>query len=265
MSNTSKIMIGCFLSVLLVAGVIVGVVGYLGYSVYSTANQISVQATRLETINTTYPFTKPAPTAALDQKRFNEYMALRDDLQKELAKLPTILKLMNIMKDPNNPANNQDFGITDAFGMMGQIADVMEVFSNQLEKNKMSFDEYNYYKKAMLGMLYQSAKQGDSEAQSLFNEIEKIALQQTGGKPTNWAVQGQNFSPTLSLLGIDESTTQYSAQELQVLKNRFAQLKENLTLVALEALFMQQVQEQMEAQMKHQNSGAPISFPQVTK
>lgn len=255
MSNVAKIAIGCFTVGAIVILLIVGVVGYFGYTTFNSMNQIGTQGTRLETLNTTYPFSPPTANSAIDQKRFAEFMVIRAELETELSKNKFLSEIMKSMSDPNYQPN---IGVSDTLEMMSQIGDVLKLLGDTLEQNQMSLDEYNYYRTTMVELVYQSALQGDKGSQNLINTLEK-ALADQNIRQTNWQNPQANTFGLGNVMSFDPDK-QFQLYELELVDQYKDQLTKSFSYLGWESIFMISYQNQLAIQNGQTPGIAPPTF-----
>ncbi|MGF1571635.1 MAG: hypothetical protein ACFCU1_01020 [Sumerlaeia bacterium] len=255
MSNTKKIILGCSIFAAVVIILVIGIFGYVGYSLYSVGAGIEKQNARLQQLNTTYAFAEPAATAPLDQTRFTEYLQLREDIFAELKNNPTIKKFADAMNNSNAQAN-QDLGAMDVFSMIGQIEPILEILANQLEKNQMSMNEFAYWKEDLVKLLYQSAAEGNVESQQIFNDLEKLVSSQSGTGVTTWNSGNQTPNAYLSIFGITQMPN-FTEADLQIIEARLSEVKNDIPVLFIEFIFMQELNNQIQNQQFNSQTNQP--------
>ncbi|MCX7045845.1 MAG: hypothetical protein NTX50_10235 [Candidatus Sumerlaeota bacterium] len=166
MNKTAKriFSIGCgCLSVILVGGLIVGWIFYA--RILKPAKELEkigrVSEQTYKVINGDFPF-RPPFSGQLDEKRFQEYLAIR--AAAAAAADANIEKLERALK-----RSSRELAIASLLneGFVDTIQKILDAHQAALREHKMSASEYQWITRAAMANVLQAADKGNSEAQSL--------------------------------------------------------------------------------------------------
>ena len=233
-----KILIGCGVTALLAIIVVVGLAAFVSYKFVTFGTSVQSSMLQLQSTNQRYAFTEPAKDA-LNEQRLKDYFEIRKKLIAQVKSNPTIQNIMD-----GNKAN--DPGVMEIMSMvLNMTQNLSKDFVGELDRRRMSYDEYKYHSHMVYITLSDAKDNGDQELGKVFDLLDasctKMSNEMAKRPNENYQIDVETAEASLEELSEDRPT----AANIELIRPYKDDLGEYANVSCLEMLVFQLIEDKM--------------------